>query len=135
MAGYSQKSLADKLGIKAGANISILNAPDNYDDLIGSWPVGVSVSRNALDETFNFMHYFVTEDDQLAKDILKIKEHLDKTGMLWISWPKQTSGVKTDLNENDVRHIGLVAGLVDVKVAAIDEIWSGLKFVYRVKDR
>ena len=144
MVGYSEKSLSDKLGMKMGDNISILHAPDNYDDLIGGWPVGASVSRDVLDETFTFMHYFARSEDQLATDLIRLKEHLDKKGMLWISWPKQSAlrqaqgvkgGIESDLDESVVRHLGLAAGLVDVKVAAIDEVWSGLKFVWRVKDR
>lgn len=138
-AGYSNKSLADKLGLKIGDNISILNAPASYDELIENWPVGVSVSRDALDESFTFIHYFATKQAKLAKDFPALKEHLDSKGRLWISWPKQTGQqkqpIKSNVTENVVREIGLANGLVDVKVAAIDETWSGLKFVYRLKDR
>lgn len=139
--GNSEKSLSDKLGMKMEDNISILNAPDNYDDLVGGWPVGVSVSRDVLDENFTFIHYFAKSRAKLAADIGGLKEHLDKAGMLWVSWAKKTAlrqaqGVnKTDVEENIVREIGLGAGLVDVKVVAVDEVWSGLKFVWRVKDR
>lgn len=118
-----------------GDNISILHAPDNYDQLIDGWPVGSSVSRDVLDETFSFMHYFATKRAKLEADFPSLKEHLDKSGMLWVSWPKMTAGVATDVNENVVRDIGLAGGLVDVKVAAVDETWSGLKFVWRTKDR
>jgi hypothetical protein len=118
-----------------GDNVSILNAPGNYDDLIDGWPMGVSVSRDSFDEMFTFIHYFTESEEQLADDILKLKERLDKQGMLWVSWPKKAAGLKTDLDESVVRHLGLAAGLVDVKVAAVDEVWSGLKFVWRMKDR
>lgn len=134
-AGYSNKSLADKLGIKSGDNITILNAPANYDDLIDEWPVGASVSRDILDETFTFIHYFVTERVQLETDLAGLVAHLEKAGMLWVSWPKGTSGVKTDVDENVLREVILPTGLVDVKVAAVDETWSGLKFVWRKEKR
>jgi hypothetical protein len=134
-AGYSGKSLADKLGIKHDANICLVNAPANYDDLIDEWPVGASVSRDVLDEVFTFIHYFVTDRAQLVIDVPILAEHLDKQGMLWVSWPKGTSGVKSDVNENVLRELILPTGLVDVKVAAIDETWSGLKFVWRKSNR
>lgn len=140
MAGYSEKPLADKLGLKIGDNISILHAPDHYDDLIDDWPVGSSVSRNVLDENFSFIHYFATKRAKLESDFPTLKEHLAKTGMLWVSWPKQAAlrqaqGIKSDLDENIIREIGLASGLVDVKVVAVDETWSGIKFVWRTRDR
>lgn len=134
MAGYSNKPLVDKLGIKSGANVAIIKAPPNYDELIGEWPVGVSVTRT-LEGEHDFIHYFVRNTSTLAAVFSNLKQQLRKTGMLWISWPKVGGGVVTDLNENEVRRLGLKTGLVDVKVAAIDETWSGLKFVYRVVDR
>lgn len=134
MAGYSNKKLADKLGIKPSMAVAIIKAPPNYDELIGEWPVGVSVSRT-LQGKHDFIHYFVRNASTLEAVFKNLKQQLPKTGLLWISWPKVGAGVVTDLNENMVRSIGLKAGLVDVKVAAIDETWSGLKFVYRLKDR
>lgn len=141
-AGYSGKSLADKLGLKPGVNICIINAPDNYDDLIDDWPVGASVTRENLNEVFTFIHYFVTERAKLESDLPALVEHLDKSGMLWISWPKQArvqgTGVrvqKSDLNENVLREVILPTGLVDVKVAAVDDTWSALKFVRRKSNR
>lgn len=133
-AGYSRKPLADKLGIKTGQKVAIIKVPAGYDRLIGQWPVGVSVSR-VLKGQFDFIHYFVKSRTVLEAVLPNLASHLDPTGMLWISWPKGTSGVATDLNENLVRQIGLAHKLVDVKVAAIDDTWSGLKFVYRLKNR
>jgi hypothetical protein len=78
---------------------------------------------------------FVTKQAELKKSFGRIAKRLAPAGMLWVSWPKKTSGVATDMNENDVRKIGLEAGLVDVKVCAVNEVWSGLKFVIRIKDR
>ncbi len=135
MAGYSETPLVKKLGIKVGANMALLNEPNNYDDLINDWPVGVSISRDLSEPTYDFIHYFVADHGQLASDFPSLKEHLDKKGLLWVSWPKKASGQQTDLDENMVRELGLAAGLVDVKVAAVDDTWSALKFVYRVKDR
>ncbi len=129
--GYSGKSLADKLGIKSGDNICIINAPANYDDLIDDWPVGASVTRENLDEVFTFIHYFAADRAKLEADLPSLIEHLDKKGMIWFSWPKAASGVASDVNENVLRELILPTGLVDVKVAAVDETWSGLKFMWR----
>jgi hypothetical protein len=134
MTGYSGKPLADKLGIKPDAKVAIIKAPPGYDRLVGEWPVGVSVSRQ-LKGTYDFIHYFVKNRSVLEAVFKNLAKHLEKNGMLWVSWPKGASGVATDLNENIIREIGLKSGLVDVKVAAVDDTWSGLKFVYRVKDR
>jgi hypothetical protein len=127
--------LIDKLGIKIETNISIIGAPDNYDYLIGDWPMGVSVSRDVFDEQFDLIHLFVTKKADFEAKFTLAATHIQKDGMIWVSWPKLASGFKTDLNENIIREFGLSTGLVDVKVAAIDAIWSGLKFVYRVEDR
>ncbi len=134
MIGYSGKPLVDKLGIEVGANVAIINAPEHYDDLIGEWPIGASVSRS-LDEVFSFIHYFTASRVEIAQQFPDLVAHLDKQGMLWISWPKLTSKLESDLDENIIRELGLAAGLVDVKVCAVDDDWSGLKFVYRLKDR
>lgn len=134
MAGYSDKSLADKLGFKPGFKVAIIKAPVGYDRLIGEWPVGTSISRS-LSGKYDLVHYFVKGRSVLEAVCKNLAQSIEKNGSLWISWPKGTSGVKTDLNDNVVREIGLASGLVDVKVAAIDETWSGIKFVYRLKDR
>jgi hypothetical protein len=133
--GYSGKSLADKLGLKGDDNVCVINALANYDELIGHWPMGASVTREHLNEIFSFIHYFASERAKLVADLSQLAEHLEKTGMLWVSWPKASSGVATDVNENVLREVILPTGLVDVKVAAIDETWSGLKFVWRKEKR
>ncbi|MFI5240358.1 MAG: DUF3052 domain-containing protein [Candidatus Saccharimonadia bacterium] len=133
--GSSNRSLADKLGIKMGENISIFHAPENYDDLIGNWPVGVSVSRDVYDEMFSFIHYFARGASELEHDLGKLVEHLLRDGSLWISWKKKSAARDSSFGETEVRALGLATGLVDVKVAAIDEEWSGLKFVRRSRDR
>lgn len=133
MAGYSQTPLLTKLGIKNGATLYLFQAPDHYKTLVGL-PVTVSVKKSLSGE-LDFIHVFATDQKALEKEFARCAEHLKKDGMLWVSWPKKASKVPTDLDENRIRDFGLRAGLVDVKVCAIDEVWSGLKFVFRLKDR
>lgn len=130
-AGYSKRSLREKLGIKDGAAIAIIDAPDNYATL-----TEISRFDTELDqEEYDFLHFFAQRAIGLGHAFPVLAKRLKQDGMLWISWPKGSSGVESDLGENIVREIGLANGLVDVKVAAIDDVWSGLKFVYRLKDR
>jgi hypothetical protein len=133
-AGYSGTPLAKKLGIKAGFTIKIVNAPKDYFDFFADLP---SDLQNVSDtETKkDFIHYFTKSADALRADITNLKEEIEQNGMIWISWPKKASKIETDLNGNSVREIGLNAGLVDVKVCAVNEIWSGHKFVIPTKDR
>lgn len=133
-AGYSKKSLVGKLGIKEGTKVAILNPPVNYRATLGPLPKGV-VPSSKLPTHADFIHFFTRERDDLEGIFLSLKCALAQDGMLWISWPKGASKIPTDLNENIVREIGLAHGLVDIKVCAVDESWSGLKFVYRVKER
>jgi len=134
MAGYSKKTLVEKLGIKEGSTLVILNPPSNYDKVLGKLPIDVA-RLQLLKAEMDFIHYFTKERKDLEKNFPKLRKALAQNGSLWISWTKSSSGIATDLNENIVREIGLKNGLVDVKVCAIDEVWSGLKFVVRVKDR
>lgn len=133
-AGYSKRSLVAKLGIKAGFRLIILNPPENYEQTLGLLPPDVRV-EDVLTGSFDFIHFFCQEKPALAEAFPTLKQALVNNGMLWISWPKKSAKIKTDLTENVVREIGLHNGLVDVKVAAVDETWSGLKFVYRLEDR
>lgn len=126
-----EKPLVDRLGIEVDTNMAILNAPEHYDDLIGGWPIGSSISRELSEPSFEFIHYFATSRSKFEQDALKLKNHLDPHGMLWVSWPKQTSGVATDVNEQLFRDVLLPLGLVDTKVCSIDVTWSALKFVWR----
>lgn len=133
MAGYSGKPLVEKLGIKPGTTIAILNAPKGYERTLGTLP---PVSRKSQASTMlDFIQFFTNERRALEREFAKLARALTPAGMLWISWPKQSSGVATDLTEDVIRAIGLAHGLVDVKVAAVDDVWSGLKFVRRMKDR
>ena len=133
MAGYSSNPLVKKLGIEAGQRVLLINTPDNYEQLIGDWPQDLSnlTADDAYD--MDFIHCFVQEMAELEVLFPKLKDKLKKGGGLWISWPKGSSKLPKDLNGNDVRRIGLEFGLVDVKVCAVDEDWSGLKFMYRTK--
>jgi hypothetical protein len=133
-AGYSKKSLVEKLGIKGGFAISLVGAPQNYAVTLGKLPSHVE-QHNKLQGPLDFIQFFCSQRTLLEDSFPTLKGALSPSGMLWVSWPKASSGVPTDLTENVVREIGLGYGLVDVKVCAIDEIWSGLKFVYRIKDR
>jgi hypothetical protein len=133
--GYSGTPLIKKLGIKPGMQIAILSPPENYfAETLGLLPDGVTVHRH-LQPELDFIHFFSLRSRQLAVEFPKLKAALAQDGMLWISWPKKAAKVPSDLDENLVRQIGLDNGLVDVKVAAVDAVWSGLKFVVRLADR
>lgn len=132
MPGYSGTPLPKKLGIKPGARAMLHNAPDDVRKELKS---ALAACDEKAKESVDFAMLFTKSQAELAKEFKRIAKLLVPAGMLWVSWPKRTSGVATDLNENLIREIGLAAGLVDVKVCAVSEIWSGLKFVRRIKDR
>lgn len=132
-AGYSGTPLHKKLGIKSGHRAWFSGAPSGYEDALQE--AGAFEVAKKLANDLDFLHFFTASRTTLAREMPKLRGSLKSEGMLWISWPKKASGVATDLDENVVRTIGLKAGLVDVKVCAVDETWSGLKFVYRLKDR
>jgi hypothetical protein len=133
-AGYSRRTLCEKLGIKPGSRVVALGAPPGYPLLLGKLPPGATLHAS-LPAASGFIHRFVRRREDLAADFPRLARALTDDGSLWISWPKQASGVDSDLNENIVREIGLAQGLVDVKVCAVDDVWSGLKFVRRVENR
>ena len=128
MAGYSGTPLPKKLGIKPGHRVALVEAPSNFLDVLGVLPEGVRIIGGV-------MIWFVTRRSVLSKRFSSIADRLDPVGGLWVAWPKQASGVATDVNGNVVREALLTSGLVDNKVCAIDETWSGLRGVVRVKDR
>jgi hypothetical protein len=132
MAGYSGTPLRQKLGIKQQFRVALRDVPADVQGELKSVLASCSVAKG---EPVDFAIIFVKTAGELKKHFRSYAKELAPAGMLWVSWPKKTSGVATDLNENEVRKIGLEAGLVDVKVCAVNEIWSGLKFVIRVKDR
>jgi hypothetical protein len=145
MPGYSGTPLPKKLGIKAGFRVWLANAPaevraelrEALGECIVTRVVTKEVTREAAKESdaLDFAMMFCKSRKELIEQFSRIAERLAPAGMLWVSWPKKSSGVVTDLDGNLVREIGLDAGLVDVKVCAVTEVWSGLKFVRRVKDR
>jgi len=134
MAGYSGTPLAKKLGIKENFRIALLNAPKTFSNTLGPLPSSVKVS-NRLSSELDLILFFVDSEKKLVKEFPKLAANLTFNGMIWIAWPKKASGVATDLSFGPVQRIGLDCGLVDVKICAVDEVWSGLKFVYRLKDR
>lgn len=133
-AGYSPNPLYKKLGIKEGFKCLVLNEPNNYVDLLETIPAETEFTDEISGE-FDFIHVFITQRHELESQWPSLKGALKKTGMIWVSWPKQTSNFATDINGNDVREFGLSGGLVDTKVCAVDHNWSGLKFMYRKEDR
>jgi hypothetical protein len=134
MAGYSPRSLLDKLGMKPDTRIAILNAPRGYVKTLGKLPAGVTVSRSGRGP-LAFIHYFTRARRDLSSKLPSLSRRLDDRGSLWISWPKKASRVATDVTEDTVRDLALPLGLVDVKVCAIDDTWSGLKLVRRLEHR
>ncbi len=131
---YAHVPLISKLGIKPGKKMYVQNAPANYFQLLGELPSDVKVC-DSLENDMDFIHVFVTRSNQLADILPTLKRALKKDGAIWISWPKRTSRVDTNLSDIRVIDIGLMNGLVDIKVASIDSTWSAFKFVYRLKDR
>lgn len=130
MAGYSGKSLGDKLGLKAGMKVFFEDLPEDVRKELKDHLTDVE-SFKILKDSLDYLHVFVKESGKLRKRFPKLVEHLSEKGMIWISWPKGSSKVSTDINENIVRNIGLELGIVDVKVCAVSDIWSGLKFYRR----
>jgi Protein of unknown function (DUF3052) len=134
MAGYSGTPLAQKLGIKSGHRVALVGAPAGFERQLEGLPDAVSLVRR-LRSTVDVIVFFVDRAGDLGARLASLAAHLEPAGGLWVAWPKKTSGRATDLTEGVVRTIGLDAGLVDNKVCAVDEVWSGLRFVVRLADR
>lgn len=134
MPGYSGTPLPKKLGIKDGFHYALIDAPA---DVIAELKPSLQKCLTERDgkSPLDFAMLFAKSTAVLKREFGKTAKSLSPAGMLWVSWPKKASGVETDVNENIVRDIGLAAGLVDVKVCAVTDVWSGLKFVRRLKDR
>ncbi len=133
-AGYSGTPLVRKLGIKPDARLGLLSAPAGFEDTLGALPPGVLVRRRAR-APLDVIVAFALRRAELGRRLDDWRRALDPGGGLWIAWPKRASGVRTDLSETVVRELGLATGLVDNKVCALDDVWSGLRFVYRLADR
>jgi hypothetical protein len=134
MAGYSGTPLPQKLGIKAGTRVIVMNAPENYRTLLGKLPDDVEFS-NHLRGGAQFIHFFVTRRSELEKRLRQLRKSLTSGGMLWISWPKKSAGVASDVTEDVIRAVALPLGLVDVKVCAVDATWFALTLMIRREQR
>ena len=134
MPGYSGTPLPKKLGIKDGFHVCFVDPPNDVTVELKPSLTKCEVVSNGK-TPIDFAMVFTKSGSALTKEFKRITKQLAPAGMLWISWPKKSSGVPTDLTENIIREIGLAAGLVDVKVCAVTDVWSGLKFVRRLKDR
>jgi hypothetical protein len=134
MAGYSETPLPQKLGIKPGLTVVTINTPKNYRRLLGRIPEGVTFS-NRLRSDSSFVHVFIEERRELERRLPVLGDKIAHAGTVWVSWPKRSSGVPTDVTEDVIRAVALPLGFVDVKVCAIDETWSGLKLMVRRENR
>lgn len=134
MAGYSATPLAKKLGIKDGSRIFLAGAPKDYRKLVAPLPDGVVMAARMSGDV-DLAHVFSTQKTQLRKTLIACLAKLKQNGMIWVSWPKKSSKVPTDITEDTIREIALPLGLVDIKVCAVSEIWSGLKLVIRKENR
>ena|ERR1700681_2810245 len=134
MAEYSGTALEKKLGIRENFRIRLINIPDNYFDLFSDLPQNIQIIEDTGIKK-NFIHYFTRESKELYFLLPILKDEIELNGMIWVSWPKKSSKISSDLTEDFIRSYALKIGLVDIKVCAVDKTWSGLKFVIPVKHR
>jgi len=134
-AGYSGTPLVRRLGVKPEARLGLIGAPEGFDETLGELPPGVRVRRRLGGQPFDVIVFFATRGADLERRLPALAAALDPAGGLWLAWPKRASGVATDLTDVVVRGLGLATGLVDNKVCAIDDVWSGLRLVHRLRDR
>lgn len=134
MAGYSGTPLIKKLGVKEGFRVGLVNAPKSFLGLLGKLPDDVVIDTR-LKPPLDLVMLFAESQKTLQMKFPVVAEKIKANGMIWVAWPKKSSGVPTDLIFDFVQHTGLDCGLVDVKICAIDDTWSGLKFVRRLRDR
>jgi len=132
-AGYSGKPVWQKLGLAPGTRVLVRGAPSDYATLVGL--AGADLAFASARGTFEIAHVFATSAKALAADLATLARRLPAAGVIWVSWPKKSAGVATDITEDTVRAIALPQGLVDVKVCAIDAVWSGVKLVWRKQRR
>ncbi len=144
-AGYSGTPLAKKLGIKAGSRVLVLNAPGNYDELLGELPEDVEVScegerarlaaARVSASLADIVHLFTNSQDELMRELARLRNTIRQDAAIWVSWYKKAAKLPTEITEDTIREVALPIGLVDVKVCAVDEKWSGLKVVIRKENR
>jgi hypothetical protein len=133
MVGYSRTPLVKKLGIKSGFSVAFVNAPNGFAKGL-DLPTDIEINARSR-EPLDLALLFGKNEKELRVVFSRYAARLKPAGMLWVAWPKKRTAVATDLSFNKVQAIGLAAGLVDTKICAVDEVWSGLKFVFRLKDR
>jgi hypothetical protein len=133
-AGYSGTPLAKKLGIKEGSRVFLANAPKHYRALVAPLPDGVRMTAR-ISGTTDLVHLFSTRRKNLERALRAAIAKVRDDAPIWVSWPKKSSGVPTDITEDTIRAVALPLGLVDIKVCAVDEVWSGLKLVVRRENR
>jgi len=134
MSAYSSTPLAKKLGIKNGFKIRLINEPDYYFNLFVDLPTDIKILTDKKTKK-NFIHLFVKTLNDFEKHIHELKNEIEPDGIIWVSWYKKSAKIPTDVTEDKIRHTALSIGLVDIKVCAVDEVWSGLKLVIPIKDR
>ncbi len=134
MAGYSGTPLAKKLGIKAGMVLHTVNAPENYAALVDPLPENVKIAPARAKE-LDLVHIFATTRAELGRSLGQFLGKIKQNGVIWVSWPKKSSGVPSEITEDTVREVALPLGLVDIKVCAVNDVWSGLKLVIRKENR
>ena len=134
MAGYSGTPLTQKLGLKAGQTIALIGAPPGYRKLLSPLPEKVSFTKE-IKTGSSFVHLFVSDRKTMERELNRLRKLMANTGVLWVSWPKKSSGVTTDVTEDVIREVALPLGFVDIKVCAVDETWSGLKLMVRRENR
>jgi len=134
MAGYSGTPLPQKLGIKPGLMVVAINAPANYRRLLGQIPDSITFSER-LKSGSSFVHLFTSRRSEMQKKMSILRDKISDNGAIWVSWPKKSSGISTDVTEDVIREIALPLGFVDIKVCAVDETWSGLKLMIRRENR
>jgi len=134
MAGYSGTPLAKKLGIKPGSRILPLHAPANYASLIAPLPENATLVSRVTART-DIVHLFSTQRKELSATLKTLREELTDEGAIWVSWPKKSAKIHTDITEDTIREVALPLGFVDIKVCAVDDVWSGLKLVVRRENR
>jgi hypothetical protein len=134
VAGYSGTPLVSKLGIKGGSRVAFRAAPEDFENTLGELPPGVDIKARAT-APLDVAVAFFTRRSELERRFDRLADAIRPAGALWIAWPKRSSGVETDLTEDSLREIALPKGLVDNKVCAIDDTWSGLRLVHRLENR
>lgn len=134
MAGYSETPLPKKLGIKPPMTLVAIDMPKEYRSWLGELPAGIAIVSKS-NQPLHAVHVFATRRAALEKHLSTCRERLEQSGFVWVSWPKKASGVATDITEDVIREIALPIGFVDIKVCAVNDVWSGLKLVIRKSER